>query len=446
MKKIRLFSFIACLFFSETAISQTMWKYFSPEDFEARRNKVMAQIGDGILILQAAELPEGYIKFRQDNNFYYLTGVEIPDAVLIINGKNKESVLLVPDNISKDIKTEAWIKPGDEAAKQYRFAQVLSKTIMTDILNGVASTKQPLYLQLSPQETAEMSRDRCLRTRINRADNPWDGRVSKELNFYIKMKERFPAATINDITPILDDMRWVKDKKEIAVLRECGRIGCLGINEAIKVTRPGIFEYQTVAAADFIYQDNGSMGPAYYPIAAAGDRGLIWHYNANNHLLETGTVLLIDYAPDLNYYVTDITRTWPVQGEFTGEQLKMYNCVKEAREEIIKAMKPGVTVNDLKKIGKDIYIKHGYEKNWVGGIGHFVGMAVHDVGDYTKPFVEGVVFNVEPILEDKEKKIHIRLEDTIVITATGAENLTPQSPVEPAEIYKLMKEKGVGEK
>jgi Xaa-Pro aminopeptidase len=160
MKKIRLFSFIACLFFSETAISQTMWKYFSPEDFEARRNKVMAQIGDGILILQAAELPEGYIKFRQDNNFYYLTGVEIPDAVLIINGKNKESVLLVPDNISKDIKTEAWIKPGDEAAKQYRFAQVLSKTIMTDILNGVASTKQPLYLQLSPQETAEMSRDR----------------------------------------------------------------------------------------------------------------------------------------------------------------------------------------------------------------------------------------------------------------------------------------------
>lgn len=446
MKKIRLFSLAVCLLFSQTVLSQTMWKYFSPEDFEARRNKVMAQIGDGILILQAAELPEAYVKFRQDNNFYYLTGVEIPDAVLIINGKSKESVLLVPDVISKDIKTEAMMKPGDEAAKQYRFNNVLSKTNFTMMLNRLASGGQTFYLQASPQETAEMSRDRCMLTRSNRMNDPWDGRISKEVNFYNKMKERFPSAAIKDITPILDDMRWVKDKKEIAVLRECGRIGCLGINEAIKVTRPGIFEYQTVAAADFIYQDMGSMGPAYYPIAASGDRGLIWHYNANNHLLEPGTVLLIDYAPDLNYYVTDITRTWPVQGEFTADQLKMYNCVKEAREEIIKAMKPGVTVNDLKKIGKDIYIKHGYEKNWVGGIGHFVGMAVHDVGSYDKPFVEGVVFNVEPILEDREKKIHIRLEDTIVITATGAENLTPQSPVEPAEIYKLMKEKGVGEK
>lgn len=423
-----------------------MWKYFTADDFAARRNKVMTQIGDGILVLQAAELTEGYIKFRQDNNFYYLTGVEIPDAILIINGKTKESVLLVPDNIPNDIKTEAMIKPGEQAAAEYKFNRVLSKTGFTMMLNRLALGGQTFYLQSSPQEVAEMSRDRCTLIRSNRMNDPWDGRISKEVNFYNKMKERFPAVTIKDITPILDEMRWVKDKKEIAVLRECGRIGCLGINEAIKVTRPGIYEYQTVAACDFIYQDNGSMGPAYYPIAAAGDRGLIWHYNANNHILENGTVLLIDYAPDLNYYVTDITRTWPVQGEFTGEQLKMYNCVKEAREEIIKAMKPGVTVNDLKKTGKDIYIKHGYEKNWVGGIGHFVGMAVHDVGDYNKPFVEGVVFNVEPILEDKEKKIHIRLEDTIVITATGAENLTPQSPVEPAEIYKLMKEKGVGEK
>lgn len=446
MKITKLLCCIICVLVAETAFSQTMWKYFSPEDFEARRNKLMAQIGDGILVLQAAELPEAYVKFRQDNNFYYLTGVEIPDAILIINGKSRESVLLVPDVISKDIKTEAMIKPGEEAARQYRFSQVMSKTNFTMMLNKLASGGQTFYLQSSPQETTEMSRDRCMLTRSNRMNDPWDGRISKEVNFYNKVKERFPSATIKDITPILDDMRWIKDKKEIAVLRECGRIGCLGINEAIKVTRPGIYEYQTVAACNFIFEDNGSSGPAYYAIAAAGDRGLIWHYNANNHILETGTVLLIDYAPDLNYYVTDITRTWPVQGEFTSEQLKMYNCVLEARESIIKAMKPGVTVSDLKKIGKDIYIKHGYEKNWVGGIGHFVGMAVHDVGSYDKPFVEGVVFNVEPILEDKEKKIHIRLEDTIVITATGAENLTPQSPVDPVEIYKLMKEKGVGEK
>ena len=443
---IKLFCCFACLLVSEIATAQTMWKYFSPEDFAARRNRVMEKIGDGVLILQAAEMPESYIKFRQDNNFYYLTGVEIADAVLIIYGKTKESILLVPDIISKDIKAEAIIKAGDADAVTYKFNAIISKTRLTSILQQYALKDQPFFLQLSPQEMAEMSRDRCLQTRSTRLSDPWDGRLSKEINFYNKIKERYPATVIKDITPVMDAMRWVKDKKEIAVLRECGRIGCLGINEAIKVTRPGIYEYQTVAACDFIYEDMGTTGPAYFAIAASGERGLSWHYNANNHLLEAGTVMLIDYAPELNYYVTDITRTWPIQGEFTTEQLKWYNCVKEARDEIIKAMKPGVMLSDLKKVGEAVYKKNGLAKYWLGYVGHFVGMAVHDVGSYDIPFVEGVVFNVEPILEDKEKKIHIRLEDTVVITATGSENLTTVSPVDAAAIYALMKEKGVGEK
>ncbi len=446
MRIIKLICCCALLLVTETAFTQNMWKYFSADDFAARRKKVMEKIGDGVAVLIGAELPEAYIKFRQDNNFYYLTGVEVPDAVLIIDGKSKESILLVPDNISNDIKTEAIIKPGKEAATAYKFDRVMSRSAMTNILQRYAGSGQPFFLQQSPQEMAEMSRDRCMQTRTNRMNDPWDGRISKEVTFYNKIKERFPATTVNDITPVMDAMRWVKDKKEIAVLRECGRIGCLGINEAIKVTRPGIYEYQTVAACDFIYDDMGSAGPAYFAIAASGERGLIWHYNANNHLLEPGTVLLIDYAPELNYYVTDITRTWPVQGEFSAEQLKFYNCVKEARDEIIKAMKPGITYSDMQKVGKEVYKKNGLEKYWFGYVGHFVGMAVHDVGSYDKPFVEGVVFNVEPILEDKDKKIHIRLEDTIVITATGSENLTNISPVEAAAIYALMKEKGVGEK
>ena len=443
---IKLVCCFACLLVSEIATAQTMWKYFSPEDFAARRNRVMEKIGDGVLVLQAAEMPESYIKFRQDNNFYYLTGVEIADAVLIIDGKTKESILLVPDIISKDIKAEAIIKAGEADAAVYKFNAIISKTRLTSILQQYALKDQPFFLQLSPQEMAEMSRDRCLQTRSTRLSDPWDGRLSKEINFYNKIKERYPATVIKDITPVMDAMRWVKDKKEIAVLRECGRIGCLGINEAIKVTRPGIYEYQTVAACDFIYEDMGTTGPAYFAIAASGERGLSWHYNANNHLLEAGTVMLIDYAPELNYYVTDITRTWPIQGEFTTEQLKWYNCVKEARDEIIKAMKPGVMLSDLKKVGEAVYKKNGLEKYWLGYVGHFVGMAVHDVGSYDIPFVEGVVFNVEPILEDKEKKIHIRLEDTVVITATGSENLTTVSPVDAAAIYALMKEKGVGEK
>lgn len=442
--KIKLLIIFAL--FLNIAKAQDMWKYFTPDDFAKRRAKVMEQIGEGIAILQGTELPEAYIKFRQDNNFYYLTGVEIPGAILILNGKTKATTLLVPDNIPGDIKQEAHIKAGEDAAKLYKMNAVLSTTLFTSLLNSYANRNQAFYIITSPEETTEMSRDRCMALRTARLNDPWDGRISKELNFLKKLKDRYPLITIKDLTPLLDLMRWVKDEKEIAALRECGRIGALGFDEAMRVTRPGIYEYQVVAACDFIYQDEGAQCPAYFAIAASGERGLSWHYNANNHPLKAGEVILLDYAPDFNYYTTDITRTWPVSGKFTDVQLKFYNCIKEAEEKVIAAMKPGVMMDDLKKIAKEVYVKHGLEKYWPNYIGHFVGMAVHDVGPYDKPFVPGVVFNVEPIIEDKELKIHLRLEDTIVITATGSENVTAATTVVPETIYKLMNEKGVREK
>ena len=426
--------------------AQDMWKYFSPDDFAKRRAKVLEQIGDGVAILQGAELPEGFIKFRQDNNFFYLTGVEIPNAKLILDGKTKTATLFVPDRMSGDIKKEAWITPGEKDAVVYKMTRIVSATTFTAALNRYASLGQPFYILSSPEETAEMSRDRCIAHRSGHMNDPWDGRVPKEVNFINKVKERFPLGAVKDLTPVLDMMRWVKDEKEINVIRECGRIGALGFDEAMRVTRPGLYEYQVVAACDFVYQNEGTNGPAYFAIAASGERGLSWHYNANNHKMKDGDVILLDYAPDHYYYTTDITRTWPVGDKFSGVQLKMYNCIKEVSEKVITAMKPGVTIDDLKKVARDVYIKHGFEKLCPEYVGHFVGMAVHDVGPYDKPFVEGVVFNVEPIIEDKELKIHLRLEDTIVITKTGSENLTAGTTTEVEKIYKLKKEKGVGEK
>ena len=446
MKTNKFKLLLLCTAIVNTVSAQDMWTYFSPDDFARRRTKLMEQIGDGVAIMQGAELPEAFVKFRQDNNFYYLTGVEMPGAVLIIDGKAKTSLLFVPDKIPGDIKEEARIVPAAASASLYKMDAVRSLTAFTGTLNHYALLGQPFYLISSPEETTEMTRDRGDALRVSRMNDPWDERLPKEVNFIHKIKERYPLVAVKDLTPVLDMMRWVKDEKEIKVIRECGRIGALGFDEAMRVTRPGIYEYQVVAACDFVYQNEGTQGPAYFAIAASGERGLSWHYNANNHLLKEGDVILLDYAPDHHYYTTDITRTWPVADKFSDVQLKYYNCIREAEEKVIAAMKPGVTVNDLKKIAKDVYIKHGYEKLWLDYIGHFVGMAVHDVGPYDKPFVAGVVFNVEPIIEDKDLKIHLRLEDTIVTTATGSENLTAGTTVIPEQIYKLMKEKGVGEK
>lgn len=406
----------------------------------------MEKIGDGVAFLQGAELPEAFVKFRQDNNFYYLTGVEVPGAYLVIDGKYKKSMLFVPDRISGDIKEEALIKAGQADAEKYKFTSVISTNWLANVIQNLAETNRVFYLVSTPEETTEMSRDRCVSLRIDRMKDPFDGRISKEANFHKKLKDQFPSITINDLAPALDMMRWVKDEKEIAAIRDCGTIGALGFDEAMRVTRPGMYEYQVVAACDFIFANEGANGPAYFAIAASGERGLSWHYNANNHIMKSGDVILMDYAPEHHYYTTDITRTWPVNGKFTDVQLKMYNCIKEAEENVIAAMKPGVTMADLKKVAKAAYVKHGYEKLWPDYIGHFVGMAVHDVGPYDKPFVPGVVFNVEPIIEDQNMKIHLRLEDTIVITATGSENLTKKSTLEVEPMYKLIKEKGVGEK
>ncbi|MCO5947122.1 M24 family metallopeptidase [Mucilaginibacter flavidus] len=446
MKAIKLTLFLAFLLSASVLPAQSLWKYFTPSDFAARRAKLMEKIGDGVAILQGAEPTEAYIKFRQDNNFYYLTGVEFPSSVLVLNGKTKTATLLVPEGRFADIKDEALIKPGPDAAKEYQMTSVLPKSAMTNLLARLAGGNQTFYLVTSPGETAEMTRDRGEVFINTRLSDPWDGRISKEANFVSKIKERFPLVTIKSLSPTLDTMRWVKDAKEIAVIKECGKIGAHGFDEAMRVTRPGIYEYQVVAACDFVYQNEGAMGPSYFPIAASAERGLSWHYNANNHTIKAGDVMMMDYAPELNYYSTDITRTWPVEGKFTEKQLAMYNCIKDASEQVIAAMKPGITVQQMNDIAKQVYAKHGFDKYYPGGIGHYVGMAVHDVGPYDKPFVPGVVFNVEPIIEDKDMKMHLRIEDTIIITETGAINATAGTPTDPESMYKLMKEKRIGEK
>src|SRR5215208_88818 len=157
MKRVKFSLLILFTVFANTVFAQDVWKYFTPDDFAKRRANVMEQIGDGVAILQGAGLPEGFIKFRQDNNFFYLTGVEVPNATLVLDGKTKTSTLFVPDRMSGDIKEEAWITAGEKDAATYKMTRIVSNTILTGILNRYAAKNQPFYILTSPEETAEMS-------------------------------------------------------------------------------------------------------------------------------------------------------------------------------------------------------------------------------------------------------------------------------------------------
>src|SRR5580765_847851 len=174
---------LLCMAVVNTVNAQDIWTYFSPDDFA---------------IMQGAELPEAFVKFRQDNNFYYLTGVEMPGAVLIIDGKAKTSLLFVPDKIPGDIKEEARIVAGTASASLYKMDAVRSLTAFTGTLNHYASLGQPFYLMSSPEETTEMTRDRGEALRVSRMNDPWDERMPKEVNFIHKINERYPLVAVKD--------------------------------------------------------------------------------------------------------------------------------------------------------------------------------------------------------------------------------------------------------
>jgi Xaa-Pro aminopeptidase len=253
------------------------------------------------------------------------------------------------------------------------------------------------------------------------------------------------------VSPLLDSLRWVKTPYERDRMRKSGRIGAEAVAEAIRATRPGMYEYEIAAAAQYVNTRLGARGDGFPPIVPSGPLTPIVHYMDNRRQMQSGEIVYLDYGSDYEYYVSDITRTWPVSGRFTPEQEKMYRCVLDARNAIISAMKPGATIDDLRDVAESVYAKHGYRNQFLGSgryIGHFVGLSVHDVGDINgawakKPFQVGTVFNVEPVIEFPEKKIHMRLEDTVIITESGAENLTAAVPAELDPLYALIKQKGI---
>jgi Xaa-Pro aminopeptidase len=258
------------------------------------------------------------------------------------------------------------------------------------------------------------------------------------------MRNLQPGLTFADISPIMDELRLVKTPYEIERMRMAGKIGAEGVKEAMKGTRPGMYEYELEAAARYIYVKRGARGDAFLPIVPSGPNSVILHYNKNNRQMQAGEIVYMDYGADYDYYTSDITRTWPVSGKFTPEQEKMYLCILEARTAIIAAIKPGAKVEDLKAAAEAVYKKHGFGAEFAKFgryVGHYIGMSVHDVGSHATPFVPGVVFNVEPFLQNDATKTHVRLEDSVLVTATGAENLTEGVPAGIEEIYTLMKQK-----
>jgi Xaa-Pro aminopeptidase len=180
------------------------------------------------------------------------------------------------------------------------------------------------------------------------------------------------------------------------------------------------------------------QGWAYPAIVGSGPMGNQWHYEDNGRRMNAGELVVMDYAGSLDYLTMDITRTWPVSGRFTETQLKAYQNTLEAQKAIIAAIKPGVTRETVRTIAENIYRKNGFDPRYAY-VGHYVGLSVHDVGDWNQPFEAGMVMAIEPIIDLPDDKLHIRVEDTVLVTPAGAEVLTGAVPKEVDALLALVK-------
>lgn len=422
-------------------------------EFAARRARLLAMIPDGIAVILGGEEHPEAVRFRQSPDFYYLTGIEEPGAVLLLNGVSKSAVVFAlkrPQFGPPD--ATARLRDVERPKERFGMNVLPMENIFTFLSfpGGNAAVKK-LYVQLTPPDRLLHARAEARIFDAQAMDHPLFGHPSDVTQAIGRIHAVLANLTLADVSPMLDELRWVKSAFEIERLRRSGRIGASAVAEGIRGTRPGMYEYEIAAAAQYVNTRSGARGDGFPPIVPSGPLTPIVHYEDNRRQMQAGEIVYMDYGSDVEYYTSDITRTWPVSGRFTPEQEKMYRCVLDARNAIIAAMKPGVSIESLQQVAEPMYAKYGYGEYFKSSgryIGHFVGISVHDVGDITgawarKPFVAGTVFNVEPLLDVPDRKIHLRLEDTILITESGAENLTASVPAELDPLYALVKQRGV---
>jgi Xaa-Pro aminopeptidase len=427
----------------------------------------MAQIGDGVAVVQGATERPGEQPLRQNNQFFYLTGVVEPRAILVIDGKAKRSTLYLYGGAERRARMfGSAMVPGDAAVAATGIEAALRREEFAGAVEAFAREGRALYTPFRPETLGNASSSDAAASAKATREDPWDGRPSREEVFIQKLKALASEVDVRNLDPILDAMRAFKSPREIAVIREATRITGLAIMEAMREARPGLYEYELQAPAEFIFKKYGSQGAAYFALIATGRNTLYSHYHKNTDKLQDGDLAQFDYAPDYKYYVSDVTRVFPANGKFTPRQREFYTIYLRLYQSLMTSIKVHARPNDVikeavKKMDAvmadfkftDSKIKDAatrfverYRASKSNGLGHTIGMEVHDVRLPTQTLEPGQLFTIEPAMTIPDEHIGMRLEDVILITETGYENLSSFVPVEIAEIEKLMTEPGFSER
>jgi Xaa-Pro aminopeptidase len=413
---------------------------YSRAEFVRRRNALMDRVRTGAVILFGdVGVPAG-THFRQDNDFFYVSGNEDLGAVLVLIPEARQSFLFLPEQSAREVMVDGpnLIRDPDARAKT-DFTDVLPIGYLDEFLaRHMSGFGGVVYLRLSPRDTMDDARSETALMEARKARSHYNSQVPLDQDRIGKLKARYPQCEWRDVTPAIDALRAVKSSEERAIMRRNGRISAEAVRQAMLATRPGVFEYEIEAAAMAVILKGGARGAAYAPIVGSGPNSCIWHYDRNSRQVESGDLVLMDFGADLDHLTMDITRTWPASGRFTAGQKEVYRIVLEVQKACIEAYRPGATPKDVRDHVARVMKSKGLDPRGLEGeFGHGVGLSVHDVG-LGGVLKEGMVFAIEPALYYPDKAMGIRIEDTVLITKDGCEVLTKDVPKEIDEIEKLL--------
>jgi Xaa-Pro aminopeptidase len=411
-----------------------------PQEFARRRQELAKQLKTGHLILFARTvLPEAN-HYREDNDFFYFTGLADPGAIMLMDASNGDATIFEPQQSTrgKQVYGANLLSMAPEAQEKLGFKAVLPLGSLDVTLSSILSKETDLWLRLTFPDKADGARAETGRDYAAEYTNPYGDPLPGDRAALTKLAERYPAARRRDATAFIDDMRNIKTPQEIELLRRNGKLSADGIKQGIAHAHPPMFEYQIEAQADFVFRNGGAQGWAYPAIVSSAENINTWHYFNDRRQIQPNELVVFDFAADLEHMAMDITRTFNINGKFTPEQAKWYAVDLESQKASIAMLRPGNTYEQVADAGKAVFEKNGIAKQWYGFPGHFVGLATHDVKHPTGPVKAGQVVTVEPIVEFPDQQMHFRVEDTILVTDNGPEILSSSVPKEMADVEKLV--------
>jgi Xaa-Pro aminopeptidase len=390
----------------------------SPREYQERRAGLRASL-DGVMVLFGAEDSDDlHTSFFQESNFLYLSGWREPGAVMMLT-RQTEILFLPPRELRMELYTGRKLGPdAPDAPQRTGFDRVMPKSALESAFLRVLETAPRVYTI------------------------PGDPRGQKLRSLAVFHNEA-------DAAQAIAPFRMVKSPAEIELVAKATDATVAAHLAGWKKVRPGVWEYEIAAAMTNVYFERGCERSAYAPIVGSGPNSVLLHYAANHHRLDSDETVVADVGAECSDYATDVTRTVPAGGKFTARQRELYEIVLGAQKAAIAAVKPGMRLRaegpSLHRIAYDYINTHGKDshgqplgKYFVHGVGHYVGLDVHDPGDPAAPLKAGTILTIEPGIYIPEENIGIRIEDIVLVTNDGCKVLSAALPREIADIEKLV--------